>query len=430
MSRAARWVINNLPLMIMALILAALSWVVAIEEADPTVERRFPQPIPIRPTGLDPDLNIVGEFDEQVRASVLTTQSVWATLAVEDFQATVDLSGLEPGMYEVPIALELAREPSRITEVDPEVVVVELEYAEDRDVPVRFEIEGRPAVGYVSRTEMVEPRQVKVSGPSSYVARVADAWAFLSIQDAMESREERLSLQPRDEEGNIVPHVALRPEAVDVRVAIEPTGYHASLAVKAVLTGEVASGYRITDIAVDPPTVTVFGHPDILAGLDQGFVETRPIAVEGATGDITVRPGLTPPSQVTVIPGFQLEVHVFIEAIQSSVTITATPEIQGMEPGYTVTVSPETVEVILSGPLPTLQTLMPDDVRVVVSVFELPIGTHRLEPEVIAPPDITPQGIIPATVQVRIAEVVYPTPIPDTVISTPPKRAAIKTGNR
>ncbi len=430
MSRVARWLINNLPLMVMALIVAALSWVVAIEEADPTVERRFPQPIPIRPTGLDPELGFVGEFDEDVRVTILTTQSVWATLGVEDFQATVDLSGLDPGRYEVPVSVELEREPARITEADPEVLIVELEYAEEREVPVRFEIEGRPGVGYVSRTEMVEPRQVAVSGPSSYVGRVADAWAFLSMQDAIESREERLSLQPRDEQGSIIPYVALRPDTVDVRVAVEPTGYHASLAVKAVLTGEVASGYRITDIAVDPPTVTVFGHPEVLADLDQGFVETQPIAVEGATGDITVRPGLSPPPQVTVVPGMELEVHVFIEAIQSSLTITATPEIQGMEPGYTITVSPETVEVILSGPLPTLETLMPDDVRVVLSVFELPVGTHRLEPEVIAPPEITAQGIIPATFQVRIAEVVDPTPIPDAAISTLPEGLVIRMGNR
>ena len=48
-----RWMAGNLPLMILALILAILAWVVAVEEGDPTVEERYPQPIPVRPAGGD-----------------------------------------------------------------------------------------------------------------------------------------------------------------------------------------------------------------------------------------------------------------------------------------------------------------------------------------------------------------------------------------
>jgi YbbR domain-containing protein len=398
--------------MVMALILALLAWFVAVEQTNPTLERRFPQPVPVTTTGLPEDLVIVGAFDERIQVTVRTTQSVWDSLRVEDFEAVADLSGLESGVHEVPIDVDLDKEPSRITERDPQTMMIELDSRASPTVPVRIETEGRPAIGYVPRPKLVEPREVTVVGPASYVTRVVGAFATLSIQGAEEGVEETVRVRPQDSEGNSVPYVSLTPETVDVRVPIEPSGYHTTLAVKAVLTGEIASGYRITDISIDPPTVTVFGNPDDLAALEQGFIETKPIIVEGAQDDVIVRPGLSTPAEVTLVPGQQVEVQVFVEAIQSSVTITNTPEIQGLEPGYTATVSPDTVQVILSGPLPRLESLTPDDVRLVLDLFELPVGTHQIEPEVIAPAEITAQGVIPATVQVRVSEVADLTPTP------------------
>jgi YbbR domain-containing protein len=412
MKQAVRWVITNLPLMVMALILATLAWFVAVEQANPTVEKRFPQPIPVTPTNVPEGLVIVGTFDERVQVTVRTTQSVWDSLRVEDFEAVADLSGLDRGVHEVPIIVHLDKEPSRITERDPQAVMIELDTRASPTVPVRIETEGRPAIGYVPRPKVVEPSEVTVVGPTSYVTRVVDAFATLSIQGAEEDIEETLRVRPQDADGNSVPYVSVTPEAVDVRIPIEPSGYHTTLAVKAVLTGEIASGYRITDISIDPPTVTVFGDPDDLAALEQGFIETKPISVEGAQDDVVVRPGLSIPPAVSLVPGQQVEVHVFIAAIQSSLTITSTPEIQGLEPGYTATVSPDIVQVILSGPLPRLESLAPDDVRLVLDLFELPTGTHQIEPEVIAPAEITAQGVIPATVQVRISEVMELTPTP------------------
>lgn len=413
---------NHLPLMIMALVLAMLAWFVAVEQSDPTIERRYPQPIPVTAVDVPEDLMIVGAFDEEVYVTVRTTQSVWDTLRVSDFGAMVDLGDLDRGAYEVTVDVDVDKEPLRITDVDPARVTVQLDSRTTRGVPVRIETEGQPGVGYVAGTERVEPREVTVTGPTSYVTRVVEAFATLSIQGAQQDVEQAVAVQLRDEEGNPVPSVSAKPETVDVRIPVEPTGYHATLAVRAVLTGEVASGYRITDISIDPPTVTVFGDPDDLAALEQGFVETRPIVVDGATDDVVVRPGLSAPPTVTVVPGTEVRVRVSIEAIQSSLTITSTPEIRGLEPGYTVTVSPGAVEVILSGPLPRLQLLTADDVRIVLDLFELPVGSHQVEPEVIVPEEIIPQGVIPATVQVRISETIDLTPTPEA--STKPRPRA------
>jgi len=417
--QAARWLIGNLPLILMSLILAALAWFVALEQADPTVERAYPQPVSISVTEPGEDLLIVGTFDKRVQVTLRTTQSVWDSLEPQDFQVKADLTGLGPGVHEVPVQVTLDKEPSEILEIDPDTVELELDSRGSRIVSAGIDVKGEPAVGYVARSKIVQPRDVTVKGPTSYVTRVVEAFATLSIEGAQESVVETLSVRPQDSEGEYVPYVSLTPDAVDVRIPIEPSGYHSTLAVKAVLTGEVASGYRITDISIDPPTVTIFGNPADLAALEEGFIETKPVNVAGAQQDVVVQPGLGVPPKVTVVPGQQVQVQVRIEAIQSSRTVTSTPEIQGLEPGFAVTLSPDVVQVVLNGPLPKLESLAPDDVRVILDLFGLPIGTHQIEPEVIVPEEVTSQSVIPATIQVRIAEAPTPTvPPPSTITST------------
>lgn len=422
MTRALRWLISNLPLMVMALILAALTWVVALEQADPTVERVYPQAVPVSVTGLSEDLMIVDTFEESVDVTLRTTQSVWEELTLDDLQVTAEGGGLGPGVHEMEVDVEVDGRLIRVLEVEPQTVSIELDSRTSRLAPVRVEIEGEPAVGYVSRSATIEPTDVTVRGPTGLVTQVVEAHASISIEGAMQDIEETLSLRARDEEGNAVSNVSLTPETVDVFIPIGPSGYHSTLAVKAVLTGEVASGYRITDIAIEPPTVTVFGTPAELTLLE-GFIETAPVNVAEAQEDVVTRPGLRVPSEVTVVPGQEVRVRVAIEAIQSSLTITSTPEVQGLEPGYTYTVSPEVVQLILSGPLPRLEALTREDVRLVLDLFGLEEGTHQMAPEVIVPDSITPQSLIPPTIQIRISRQPTPTvtvrsPITPTVTAT------------
>lgn len=408
MKAMAQWLAKNSPLMIMALVLATLAWFVALDESDPLLERRYTQPIAITPRGLPENMLIVGGFDEQVQATVRAPRSVLDTLKVGDFDAYVDLAGLSEGSHEVPVHVDLHKDLSRVVQYEPQSVSLELDSRAERSVPVRVEILGEPALGYIKQSTVIEPREVTVSGPTSYVTNVVEAFASLSVQNADADIERELQVRPQDSDGGRVLGVTLKPEEVDVRVPIEPSDYYRPLAVKVVLTGEVASNYRVTDIKVEPPAVTVFGDPGDLAALE-GFIETKPINVSGTKESLVVQPSLNVPARAVVVPGQEVEVRVLVEAIQSSLTVKDTPEIQGLGPGLTATISPETVEIILSGPLPVLDALEDNDVRVILELFELSLGAHQVEPQVIAPDGVTAQSIIPTTVQVEITNA-PPTP--------------------
>lgn len=401
MKATLRWIASNTPLMVLALILAALAWVAAVEEEDPTLEERYPQGIPVTPSELPDGMLIVGEFDERVQVTVRTPRSVWSSLKLDDFTVAVDLTGLGAGSHEVPIQVILDEHPSRVILVEPEYVTLELAVEAERTVPVRVQLEGEPTLGYLVRGLVVVPRQVMVSGPRPYVDQVVEAGARISVQDANTGIEQEFRLQIRDSEGQPVPYVSLTPEVVNVRIPIELSSYYRILAVKVVPEGQVAPGYRITDISVEPPSVTVFGIPDIIAALP-GHIETEAIDLEGAQADVVERPVLNAPPGVSIVIGEQPVVRVSVEAIQSSLTVELVPELQGLGPGLTATVSPETVEFILSGPLPLLEALEDDDTRLILDLFRLPPGTHQVEPQLVVPERVTAQSILSATMQVEV----------------------------
>lgn len=411
MRAALRWMASNSALMALSLILAVLAWVVAVEEGDPTVEERYSQVIPVTLSNMPEGMVVLEEFAEHVQVTVRAPQSVWNALEIDDFVATVDLTDVGAGTHRVPIQLTLDRQPAQIVS-DPEYVTVQLEPEAEQTVPVRVQVEGEPTLGYIMHTLIVTPSQVMVNGPSTYVAQVVEAVAEVSVQDVNTDVGGEFQLRAVDREGQPVSHVTLARQLADVHIPLELSLYYRSLVVRVTLKGQFTPGYRITEIFVDPPSVTVFGSPGVIAALP-GYIETVPIDLEGANADVVGRPALNVPANVSVVLDEQPLVRVSIEPIQSSATQVITPELQGLEPGFTATVSPETVAVILSGPMPLLETLEADDVRLVLDLFDLSAGTHQIEPRIVAPEGVTAQSINPATVQVEIFVALTPTPTGD-----------------
>ncbi|MCX7680360.1 MAG: CdaR family protein, partial [Anaerolineae bacterium] len=326
MKATLRWVAGNAPLMVLALILASLSWVVAVERNDPTIEQSYPQAIPVTLSGLSDGMVIVGDFKATVQFTVRAPASVWDTLESADFMAAVDLTGMGPGLYRLPVRWALNRHPAWVMRVEPEYVDVELDFKATRPVPVRVVVEGEPRLGYIQRPPIVTPSQVIVNGPESYVARIAEAVVTLSVQDATTDVSEELQPRLLDSQGQPVPYVTLETKKVSVQVPIQLSAYYRVLSVKAVLTGTLAPGYRITNISVDPPNVTVFGSPESIAALP-GYIETRPINLEGVQANIVERPPLNLPQNISLVMAEQPVVRVFVEAIQGSRTVVVTPTV-------------------------------------------------------------------------------------------------------
>ena len=71
-----------------------------------------------------------------------------------------------------------------------------------------------------------------------------------------------------DENEKAVSNVSVSPKEIQVTQPIELLGGFKNVAVKVVTTGQVANGFRLTNIAISPPTVTLFSDdPNALEGV-------------------------------------------------------------------------------------------------------------------------------------------------------------------
>jgi len=181
--------------------------------------------------------------------------------------------------------------------------------------------------------------------------------------------------------------------------------------VRVIYEGAPADGYRLTSITPTPQILTIFSSDAQLIRAMPGFVETEPIDLTGATDDIEQRVRVVLPDGVFIDGEQSVLVLVGIAAIESSLTLNLPIEMIGLQPGLEAALSPETVDVIVAGPLPILDGLQPLDIRVVLDMAGLQAGVFNLAPRVeIIPVGLTVDTILPATIEVTIIELPTPTP--------------------
>lgn len=411
-----RWLGANLRTFMWAFIMALAVWVASVSAADPDEVRQYPDPIPVEIIGQDPGLVITGEIPKQIELSLRAPGSVWEKLLIADneIRAILDLSGLSEGEHTFEIQIQIPIRPVRIISATPQTVTVTLEPLATQTFPIDLNILGEPAIGYQAGNPTLEPGEIVISGPQSQVERVVQVRASVNLANARENIDQTISLQALDENDQVVTGLGLNPAETLVTLPVSQQGGYRDLAVKVIVIGQVASGYRLANISVFPPVVTVFSGDPALVNSLPGALETQPLDLENANDELTTRLAINLPEGVSLVGEQTVLVRVNISPIQSSLTLSnKVIEIEGLPEGWFAQAAPEIVDVILSGPLPLLETLSPQEVRVVLDVLDLEEGTYQLTPNVeILVSDIVVESILPETVEVVISKTAPKTQTP------------------
>jgi YbbR domain-containing protein len=411
--RVLRWLWENFSSLLLAFVLALTVWVAAVSAEDPVQERTMTTPVPIELRNIPPGLMIVQKPAESTRVTLRAPQSVWDNLSPADLEVWADLAGAQSGSVRLELHSKIDVRPVEVTHLEPSTISLRLEPTASNEFSIELDTVGEPAVGYRANQAVIDPTTTVVSGPSPAVGQVDRVVAQLDLSGRSQDINELLTLQAVDSNGDVVTGVSLDPDQVQVNAKIEDLGGYRSVVVSPKIEGEVEPGYQLTRITVTPTLVRVFSpDPQVVNGLS-GFVETEPVSLAGATEDFERRVALNLPEGVSIVGEQSVVVQVSITPIENSITITRPVEFQGLAPGLYAQASPETVNLILNGPLPVLDNLTTDDVRVVLDLGSLAQGTHQLTPNVIAAsPQVRVQSILPDTIEVTITDVPPPTPTP------------------
>jgi YbbR domain-containing protein len=329
------------------------------------------------------------------------------------------LTGLKPGEHTLDVKVRIDIRPTQLVLVEPASIHLRLEPLVRREIPVELMVKGELPIGYKQATPQIQPQQITISGPESQVAQAAHARIAINVSGAVETIERTIPVEILDENGSLVSGLTVSPVEVNVIQPISLLGRFKNVAVKIVTTGQVANGYRLTNITVSPPTFTVFSNNPELINELPGFVETLPVDISDLTEDAEISVALNLPEGVTTVREPTVLVQVSVAAIESSMTVSLPIEIVGLAPDLTAGISPETVDVIIAGPLNVLDNLSPEDFRVILDLTGLPPGVYQRSPIVDqSPPQVRVQTTLPEIVEVKIELAPTPTLSPTGTITT------------
>ena len=406
--KQTRKLISNLPTLLTALIFAVGVWIFAVTQADPTVTQTYPQPLDIEVIGLDPNLTIVNEISEEVNLTVRAPSSIFTQLENDPnlINVTLDLSGLDSGVHTLKPQVNISLSPTEVFRMNPATIFVKLDSIISKEFEIQVNMIGNPAIGFDVETPELSNDTVTISGPESVVNSIDHVVAEVNIVDASEDIQRTVDLAAFDAQGNEVQDLTVTPGSVQVTIPVFQRGGYRTVVVRIVTSGQIASGYRLTNIFSNPPTVTIFSSDPELVESIPGFVETTPINLNGADDDMEIRVSLNLPEGINVVGSQNVTVMIGIEPIQSSISFSNIPvQIEGLGEGLSAEISPESVDVFLSGPVDLLERLSPSTLVVVLNLADRDPGTYTLAPEVrLENEEINVDAILPNTIEVTITE--------------------------
>lgn len=394
---------KGLLLLLLTAVLTITIWSYVIEQTNPTARPEIDS-IPLRIEGLPTGMAIVGTPPSSVSAVVQTTAEQQAGLDADSFQAVVSLSDLASGLHKLPVTVNSAVSPLEIISVQPASISLELAAIISQTVAVSVDVldEETVSVAYeVSSRPMVSPAEVSITGPEPLVAQVSQVQASLSVLNATTTVRSLRPLQALDENGRVINGVTVDPAQAQVTLIIAGRSDARDVGIRAITDGVPPEGYWMSSLTTAPASVTLQGEPQLLADVN-GFVDTLPVDVSQAVGPLTVQMPLNLPQGVTAVdsagkPVQTVTITANIEARSGDLLLTRPVNLVGERDGVSAAVAPERVDLLLSGPLPTLREIEanPELVQIVLDVARLvPIEGQSYE--------VTPQVTVPEGIKVQL----------------------------
>jgi YbbR domain-containing protein len=403
-----RKIIRSLPTLLTALIFAVVVWIFAVTQADPAETRTYPRSLPMEIIGLDPNLTIINEVPQQVNVAIRAPSSIHSQLEndINLIDVILDLSGFESGVHTLAPQVNLGISPAEVVRINPSSIFIKLDAIITENFPIELRMIGNPTIGFEVQPPELSAESVLISGPQSLIDTIEHVVAEINIADVSEDVQRMIELTPYDIDDIPIEGVSLSPSAIQVTVPVTQRGGFRTVVVKIVTSGQIAPGYRLTNIFALPPTVTIFSADPNLVDTIPGFVETTPINLNMASENIEIRVALNLPEGINVVGSQNVTVQIGIDTIQSSISFTNVPiQIEGLGEDLQFEISPENVDIFLSGPLPLLDELDLTKILVLIDLTDRGPGTYQLAPEVMLENNqIKVDVILPSSVEVTISE--------------------------
>ena len=320
----------NWPIALASLVVSVMLWFVVYAQSVPA-----PQNVraPIAIDGLDRSRFFVRDLPNDLRLVVNAPADRAKDLADERITASVDLSSPRTGthVYPVTVSPDWVR---RYIDARP-TAQVSIEPVESRTLRITRKVKGLlPDASLQLTSTTLSPEKAEITGPASEVESVAEVRAFfdLSAISATDGKPQESKLIVLDSRGvrpqdvQTTPMYAQYTYQIEVAETTKPAIVVADVDDVTYDSSVVGNGYRI-----DPPSVDVKGHPDVLARVSQ--IHAIPVHAHGISRDRTFRVRLVPPKGTQIVGPKEVSVTILVLPIPKPERRSAdTPSATGTQP--------------------------------------------------------------------------------------------------
>ncbi len=380
---------SDLLLKIVSLILSFSLWIYIINVENPIKTMKVYN-VPVRLENLE-------NISEQGLA-LLPNQDIMVTLTVKgpasevyrsvasNFRVVANLDDLplKAGINEVPI--EITSYPADL-DVTPSSNVKAIVYLDDyleREVPIVSQFDAVAADGHYVAGTTFNPASVMVKGPAQYVNQVKALAARGQREGLEENYKEILSLVAIDEKDQVVNHVQFSPLYVEMNIEVFSTK---SVPIVVDTAGEVPEGFELLSTSVAPATILIAGPDSLLTQINE-------------SGDHLKR--LVIPEGIIAVEGnSSATVSLVLEAFETR-TISKRVTTIGMGEGLSVTLSTNSVNIVVSGPQSALDEITEESITAEIDLTGLQPGEYDLTPKIVLPVDMIEVSVNPLVISVTI----------------------------
>ena len=361
MTRALRFILHNWPLKLAAVALATLLYggLVLSQTTQP-----FTDPVPIRIPNPPAGVIVLSNLGSVTRISYVAPPDLGLRIDRSTFEASVDLSGVQPTGEAVPV---------RVT----------VEAVDDRDPGPRLRApgdlghgrppgqpggadRGRPAArsrrGSTPAIRSSRSRPPSSAGRNRWWRPSCEVEAEVSIDATGVDVNVLVPLIPVDVNGDrlgAAERIEVEPALVRVRVPVFTDRRTKSLPVTPVVSGTPAAGFLVASVTVTPSVVNVEGDANDLAGLEH--LDTAPVVVAGASSELVQEVGLVLPVGVQAFGDGTVRVTVRLRPVTATRTFEAGLVLVGERARSGYELSTDRVLVTISGSVAELDRLRRDE---------------------------------------------------------------------
>jgi len=374
---------RNIGIKILAVILAAILWLVINNIEDPLTEKDF-HDIPVKRLNEQAIKSKNQDYQvtdgDKIDITILARRSIADSLKESNFIATADLSKVTdmdtitivtscPGYEDDVIIKKTSHQVMKITRE---------EVVEKREL-VKVKVKGEPADGfYVAKK--ASNTLVTVSGPRSKIERIKEIIAEVDVTGEAEAGTFKTyeTVKVVDEEGKEIDksHLTFSQEMVPISIEIYPTKI---VDVVVVAVGKPADNYYMTNIEYGPKEIEIAGKSEIIEKIESLTVTEN---IEGATSDIKKEINLSDhlqPGLIIVEDDDTAFINITIEKAETRrVTIKTDDIIIKNKPALTVKIqSTGPIIVELSGPGSELEKITAKSVKPYIDLNNYTYGSYE-----------------------------------------------------